>query len=43
MKITTRKLTFDDYLNYDDGTDKPYEFVGGELIEIPATDGCPNF
>lgn len=32
---TTRKLTFDEYLNYDDGTDKQYEFVGGELIEMP--------
>ena len=34
MTSTTR-FTFDDYLNYDDGTDKPHEFVGGELIEMP--------
>lgn len=35
MTTTTRKLTFDEYLNYDDGTDNPHEFVGGELIEMP--------
>ncbi len=28
-------MTFEDYLCYDDGTDKKYEFVGGELVEIP--------
>ncbi|WP_347566246.1 Uma2 family endonuclease [Scytonema sp. UIC 10036] len=28
-------MTFEEYLRYDDGTDKKYEFVGGELVEIP--------
>ena len=27
-----QKLTFEEYLNYDDGTDNRYEFVDGELI-----------
>jgi len=35
MTITTvRKLTFEEYLNYDDGTDKRYEFNDGELVEM---------
>jgi len=35
---TTRKITFEEYLTYDDGTDKRYEFNDGELIEVtPAT------
>ena len=28
-------MTFEEYLHYDDGTDKHYEFEGGELIEMP--------
>ncbi|MBF2028919.1 MAG: Uma2 family endonuclease [Oscillatoriales cyanobacterium C42_A2020_001] len=32
---TKPRMTFDDYLHYDDGTDKRYEFVDGELIEMP--------
>ncbi|ELS02933.1 hypothetical protein Xen7305DRAFT_00026510 [Xenococcus sp. PCC 7305] len=34
MTITnlTKKLTFAEYLNYDNGTDNSYEFVDGELI-----------
>jgi len=31
---TVRKLTFEEYLNYDDGTDKRYEFNDGELVEM---------
>ncbi|VEP18159.1 conserved hypothetical protein [Hyella patelloides LEGE 07179] len=27
-----QKLTFEEYLNYDDGTDNRYEFVDGELL-----------
>jgi Uma2 family endonuclease len=30
-----RFITFDEYLNYDDGTDEHYELVNGELIEVP--------
>lgn len=32
---TKARLTFEEYLSYDDGTDKHYEFVGGEVIEMP--------
>jgi Uma2 family endonuclease len=28
----TKKLTFDEYLNYDDGTENSYEFVDGRLL-----------
>ncbi|KAF3888613.1 MULTISPECIES: Uma2 family endonuclease [Nostocales] len=33
----TTKLpkTFEEYLRYNDNTDKKYEFVGGELVEMP--------
>jgi Uma2 family endonuclease len=35
---TTRKITFEEYLIYDDGTDNRYDFNDGELIEMtPAT------
>lgn len=32
---TAQRLTFEDYLNWDDGTDKRYELVDGRLIELP--------
>ncbi len=35
MTATKQRLTFEEYLRYDDGTNKHYEFVGGELIEMP--------
>lgn len=31
----TKRLTFEEYLAYDDGTDARYELVDGELIEMP--------
>lgn len=31
----TRKLTLEEYLVYDDGTDTKYELIDGELVEIP--------
>lgn len=34
-----RFLSFADYLNYDDGTDKLYELFNGELIELPPKSG----
>ena len=39
MNTTTKpKLTFEEYLNYDDGTDNRYELEDGELIIVnPAT------
>jgi len=30
-----RRLTFEEYLNHDDGTDTQYELVAGELVELP--------
>jgi Uma2 family endonuclease len=30
-----QRLTFEEYLNYDDGTDTHYELVAGELIAMP--------
>ena len=31
--------TFEEYLSYDDGTDKLYELFNGELIEVPPESG----
>lgn len=39
MTTTVRKLTFDEYLTCDDGTDKRYEFNDGELVEMPPPIG----
>lgn len=33
---TSKLLTFEEYLAYDDGTDTRYELVDGELIEMPT-------
>ncbi|MBW4646110.1 MAG: Uma2 family endonuclease [Goleter apudmare HA4340-LM2] len=35
MTTTTKKLTLEEYLAYDDGTDTKYELVDGELIAMP--------
>ncbi len=35
MTLATGKLTFDEYLNYDDGTESRYELVNGELVVMP--------
>lgn len=32
---TQRRLTIEEYLTYDDGTDTRYEFDDGELVEMP--------
>ena len=37
--ITQSKLTFEEYLSYDDGTDNRYELVDGELIALPPESG----
>ena len=34
MVTTTKKLTFAEYLKYNDGTDTKYELVNGELIPM---------
>ncbi|WP_373525658.1 Uma2 family endonuclease [Nostoc sp.] len=39
MTITTPKLTFEEYLKYDDGTDTRYELVNGELISMSLGSG----
>jgi Uma2 family endonuclease len=35
MIIASQKMTLEEYLNYDDGTDTQYELVNGELIVMP--------
>ncbi len=30
-----QRLTFEDYLNYDDGSDHRFELIDGELVELP--------
>lgn len=34
MTSAAQRLTLDDYLNYDDGTDTSYELVNGELVPM---------
>ena len=38
MTITHQKLTFTEYLNYQDNTDNRYELVEGELIPMSLGD-----
>lgn len=35
MVTSSKSLTFDDYLEYDNGTDSRYELVNGELLMVP--------
>ena len=37
--ITTEKLTFEEYLAYDDGTDTQHEPVDGELVAVSLGTG----
>ncbi len=39
MTQTPLKLTFEEYLTYDDGTDNRYELVDGELVMVPLPTG----
>jgi Uma2 family endonuclease len=39
MTTTTQKLTFEEYLIYDDGTDNRYELVDGELVPMSLGTG----
>lgn len=39
MAVATRKLTFDEYLTYTDGTDTRYELVDGELVAMGIGSG----
>ncbi|MCX7593009.1 MAG: Uma2 family endonuclease [Fischerella sp.] len=36
---STKKFTFEEYLNYDDGTDTRYELVNGELVPMSLGSG----
>ncbi len=35
MTTISKRLTLEEYLAYDDGTDFRYEIVAGELVEMP--------
>ena len=39
MTVATKKLTFEEYLKYDDGTNTRYELVDGELIPMSLGTG----
>jgi len=39
VQAKLRFLSFEEYLSYDDGTDKLYELFNGELIEVPPESG----
>ena len=36
---TVQKLSFEEYLSYDDGTDNRYELIDGELVALPPESG----
>lgn len=42
IMTTTKPMTFEEYLNYDDGTDTRYELVNGELIAMPPESDLNN-
>jgi len=39
MALTTQKLSFEEYLTYEDGTDTRYELVNGELVAMSLGTG----
>jgi Uma2 family endonuclease len=39
MTVATRKMTFEEYLSYDDGTETRYELVNGELVPMAVGTG----
>jgi Uma2 family endonuclease len=42
MVTTTRRFTLAEYLAYDDGTDRRYELVNGEVVEMPSESDLNN-
>jgi Uma2 family endonuclease len=42
MVTTTQRFTLAEYLAYDDGTDRRYELVNGELVEMPSESDLNN-
>ncbi len=43
MTVATQKLTFEEYLAYEDGTDTRYELVSGELVPMGVGTGIHAF
>ena len=39
LQVKPRFQSFEEYLSYDDGTDKLYELFNGELLEVPPESG----
>lgn len=39
IQTPLKRLTFEEYLTYDDGTDNRYELVKGELVLMPPPTG----
>jgi Uma2 family endonuclease len=39
---TNRRMTLEEYLSFDDGTDTRYELVNGELVEMPSESDLNN-
>lgn len=42
MSVAANRMTIEDYLNYDDGTDTRYELVNGELTAMPPESDLNN-
>jgi Uma2 family endonuclease len=42
MIIAAQKITLEEYLTYNDGTDTKYELVDGELVEMPPETDLNN-
>ncbi|NCJ07707.1 Uma2 family endonuclease [Synechococcales cyanobacterium C] len=42
MVTATQRFTLAEYLTYDDGTDRRYELVNGELVEMPSESDLNN-
>ncbi|MBW4554312.1 MAG: Uma2 family endonuclease [Aphanocapsa sp. GSE-SYN-MK-11-07L] len=43
ISTTLKRLTFAEFLAYDDGTDTRYELVDGELVEVPTESNENNW
>lgn len=42
VPVTKRRMSLEEYLTYDDGTDAHYELVNGELVEMPSESDLNN-
>jgi Uma2 family endonuclease len=43
VQARKQKLTFEEYLTYEDDTDNRYELIDGELVTLPPESGPNNF